>query len=71
MLKRLILTLLLCSVLLAPAVAEDDTHTEALAEAAAPGLGTLVLVVGMVTVIVVGGGLWARDNFTGFEDEDE
>jgi hypothetical protein len=67
MLKRLILILLLCGVLIAPVAAEDDSHTEA----AAPGLGTLVLVVGMAFIIGVGGFTWAREVFEGVDDEDD
>jgi hypothetical protein len=67
--KKLLIALALMGLLLAPLAvyAQEETPTEetATAEEAAPppGLGTLVLLIGLGAVAAVGGRLWLRDNY--------
>lgn len=72
-LQTLVLALVLCGLLLVlpVALAADDEPVETTAVAAeadtapvAPGTGTLIFLVGLGAVTLVGGAMWARDNFT-------
>jgi hypothetical protein len=67
--KKLLVLLLLSALLLAPlaAYAQEEVGEAPAAEEAAPppGLGTLVLLIGLGAVALVGGRIWLRDNYTG------
>ena len=71
--KKLLIALALVGLLLAPTVidAQEETpaeETPAAEEAAPPpGLGTLVLLIGLGAVAAVGGRLWLRDHYQGEE----
>ena len=71
-LQTLLLALVLCGLLLALPVtlAQDEepiepapVETEEEASPVAPGTATLFFLVGMGAVMLVGGAMWARDNF--------
>jgi hypothetical protein len=60
--------LVLITLLVTPVYAQDETSagdTPATAQAAPPGLGTLVLLVGIGALAIVGGRMWLRDHYKG------
>ncbi len=66
--KKLLATVCLIAVLLTPLAvyAQEETAAETPAAeqtSAPPGLGTLMLLVGIGALAIVGGRIWLRDNY--------
>ncbi|MAS32610.1 MAG: hypothetical protein CL610_01300 [Anaerolineaceae bacterium] len=71
-LKHLLMAGLLASLLLAAPIglmAQEEEPAAAEMQSAAPGISTLIFLLGAGAIIVVGGAMMARDNFQSETDE--
>ncbi len=69
MMKHLALTLLAISLLLAVPLTFAQEEAAAETEAAAPGISTLVFLLGAGAIVIVGSTMLARDTFQSDSDE--